>query len=203
MRLVCYNIHKGMDEFRRVTLLQLIKYLKSLDADVICLQEVLYYQFNMMKLILKMDGVFAIHVHNKKMKFGICILSKEKIIKSNHILLTSKKEQRGMLSIDRENEVIINTHLGLDSEERKTQISEILNFAKNKDKNIIICGDFNEENINLSSYKDVAKYLFEDRKPTFNKWRIDYIFCSKVTKVKSYQVDQVFYSDHFPIMIEM
>ena len=203
MRLVCYNIHKGMDEFRRVTLLQLIKYLKSLDADVICLQEVLYYQFNMMKLILKMDGVFAIHVHNKKMKFGICILSKEKIIKSNHILLTSKKEKRGMLSIDRENEVIINTHLGLDSEERKTQISEILNFAKNKDKNIIICGDFNEENINLSSYKDVAKYLFEDRKATFNKWRIDYIFCSKVTKVKSYQVDQVFYSDHFPIMIEM
>ena len=203
MRLVCYNIHKGMDEFRRVTLLQLIKYLKSLDADVICLQEVLYYQFNMMKLILKMDGVFAIHVHNKKMKFGICILSKEKIIKSNHILLTSKKEQRGILSIDRENEAIINTHLGLDSEERKTQISEILNFAKNKDKNIIICGDFNEENINLSSYKDVAKYLFEDRKPTFNKWRIDYIFCSKVTKVKSYQVDQVFYSDHFPIMIEM
>ena len=203
MRLVCYNIHKGMDEFRRVTLLQLIKYLKSLDADVICLQEVLYYQFNMMKLILKMDGVFAIHVHNKKMKFGICILSKEKIIKSNHILLTSKKEQRGILSIDRENEVIINTHLGLDSEERKTQISEILNFAKNKDKNIIICGDFNEENINLASYKDVAKYLFEDRKATFNKWRIDYIFCSKVTKVKSYQVDQVFYSDHFPIMIEM
>ena len=203
MRLVCYNIHKGMDEFRRVTLLQLIKYLKSLDADVICLQEVLYYQFNMMKLILKMDGVFAIHVHNKKMKFGLCILSKEKIIKSNHILLTSKKEQRGILSIDRENEVIINTHLGLDSEERKTQISEILNFAKNKDKNIIICGDFNEENINLSSYKDVAKYLFEDRKATFNKWRIDYIFCSKVTKVKSYQVDQVFYSDHFPIMIEM
>ena len=203
MRLVCYNIHKGMDEFRRVTLLQLIKYLKSLDADVICLQEVLYYQFNMMKLILKMDGVFAIHVHNKKMKFGICILSKEKIIKSNHILLTSKKEQRGILSIDRENEVIINTHLGLDSEERKTQISEILNFAKNKDKNIIICGDCNEENINLSSYKDVAKYLFEDRKATFNKWRIDYIFCSKVTKVKSYQVDQVFYSDHFPIMIEM
>ena len=203
MRLVCYNIHKGMDEFRRVTLLQLIKYLKSLDADVICLQEVLYYQFNMMKLILKMNGVFAIHVHNKKMKVGICILSKEKIIKSNHILLTSKKEQRGILSIDRENEVIINTHLGLDSEERKTQISEILNFAKNKDKNIIICGDFNEENINLSSYKDVAKYLFEDRKATFNKWRIDYIFCSKVTKVKSYQVDKVFYSDHFPIMIEM
>ena len=203
MRLVCYNIHKGMDEFRRVTLLQLIKYLKSLDADVICLQEVLYYQFNMMKLILKMDGVFAIHVHNKKMKFGICILSKKKIIKSNHILLTSKKEQRGILSIDRENEVIINTHLGLDSEERKTQISEILDFAKNKGKNIIICGDFNEENINLSSYKDVAKYLFEDRKATFNKWRIDYIFCSKVTKVKSYQVDQVFYSDHFPIMIEM
>lgn len=202
MKLICYNIHKGMDEFRRVTLFQLIKYLKSLDADVICLQEVLYYQFNIMKLLLRMDGVFGLHVHNKKMKFGICILSKDKIIESNHIFLTSKKEQRGLLSIDRENEIIINTHLGLDSEEREIQISEILDFAKDKRKDTIICGDFNAQNINLSSYKDVAKCLSQDRKSTFNKWRIDYVFCSQGINAKSYQVDKVFYSDHFPIVIE-
>ncbi|WP_455539009.1 endonuclease/exonuclease/phosphatase family protein [Terrisporobacter sp.] len=203
MKLVCYNVHKCMDEFRRITLFQIIKYLKSLDADVICLQEVLYYQFNIIKLLLKMDGIFGLHVHNKKMKFGICILSKEKIIERSHVLLTSKKEQRGLVSIYTKNEVIINTHLGLDSKEREIQISEIIDFAKNKGEKVIICGDFNEKNINLSSYKDVAKLLCEDIKPTFNKWRIDYIFCTKKIKPKSYQVDEVFYSDHFPIIMDI
>ena len=119
MKLISYNIHVGMDEFRRFTLFQLIKYLKEQDADIICLQEVLYYQFNLMKLLLKMDGIFGLHVNNKKVKFGICILSKRKIIESNHFLLTSKKEQRGMLSINSTDLLIINTHLGLDSDERK------------------------------------------------------------------------------------
>ena len=203
MKLISYNIHVGMDEFRRFTLFQLIKYLKEQDADIICLQEVLYYQFNLMKLLLKTDGIFGLHVNNKKVKFGICILSKRKIIESNHFLLTSKKEQRGMLSINSTDLLIINTHLGLDSDERKLQISEILDFAKGKCDNIIICGDFNEKNINLFSYNDIAKYLSKDMKPTFNKHRIDYIFMSKNIKPKYYDVDEVFYSDHFPIIVEI
>lgn len=203
MKLISYNIHVGMDEFRRFTLFQLIKYLKEQDADIICLQEVLYYQFNLMKLLLKMDGIFGLHVNNKKMRFGICILSKRKIIESNHFLLSSKKEQRGLLSINSTDLLIINTHLGLDSDERKLQISEILDFAKGKCDNIIICGDFNEKNINLFSYNDIAKYLSKDMKPTFNKYRIDYIFMSKNIKPKYYDVDEVFYSDHFPIIVEI
>ena len=203
MKLICYNIHKGIDEFRRVTLFQLIGYLKSLDCDVICLQEVLYYQFKLMKKLLKMDGVFGLHVNNKKMKFGICMLSKNKITRSAHVLLSSKKEQRGLLSIDTGDVNIINTHLGLDKEERKTQISEILDFAKIQKKNIVICGDFNEKNISLISYKDVAQYLCKDFYPTFKTSRIDYIFVSKVINIKSYEVDEVFYSDHFPIIVEI
>lgn len=202
MKLISYNIHKGMDEFRRVTLFQLIDYLKSLDSDIICLQEVIYYQFKLMKIMLKMDGVFGLHVSNKKMKFGICILSKNKITHSSHILLSSKKEQRGLLSIDTGDEVIINSHLGLDVEERQIQISEILDFAQTQQKNIVICGDFNEKNINLNSYKDVAKYLGKDFYPTFKTSRIDYVFVSKIMNVKSYEVGNVLYSDHFPIIVE-
>lgn len=203
MKLVCYNIHKGMDEFRRITLFQIIGYLKSLDCDVICLQEVLYYQFKLMKIILNMDGVFGMHINNKKMKFGICILSKNKINNNSHILLSSKKEQRGLLSIENEEKIVINTHLGLNKEERQTQISEILNFVKLQNKDIVICGDFNEENINLGSYTDIGKYLHEDLHPTFKKSRIDYVFVSKIIKINSYKVDQVFYSDHSPIIVEI
>lgn len=203
MKLICYNIHKGMDEFRRITLFQLISYLKSLDCDVICLQEVLYYQFQLMKILLKMDGVFGLHVNNRKMKFGICILSKNKINYSSHVLLSSKKEQRGLLSIDIDDKIIINTHLGLDMEERQTQISEILDFAKIQKKNIVICGDFNEKNISLGSYKDVAQYLCKDLYPTFKTSRIDYVFVSSIIDIKSYEIDQVFYSDHFPIIVKI
>ena len=203
MKLICYNIHKGMDEFRRITLFQLIKYLKSLDADVICLQEVLYYQFKLMKTLLNMDGIFGLHVNRKRMKFGICILSKNKIINKEHVLLSSKTEQRGLVSIDTKKYTIINTHLGLDIEERQTQISEILNFAKSKNNNVIICGDFNEKNISLCSYEDVAQKLNKNLLPTFNKHRIDYVFISKTIHIKSYEVEKVFYSDHYPIIVQI
>ena len=202
MKLISYNIHVGMDEFRRFTLFQLIKYLKEQDADIICLQEVLYYQFNLMKLLLKMDGIFGLHVNNKKVKFGICILSKRKIIESNHFLLTSKKEQRGLLSINSTDLLIINTHLGLDSDERKLQISEILDFTKGKCDNIIICGDFNEKNIYMNNFNDVAVDLNKDNLPTFAKNRIDYCFISENLTAKSYIVDEVYMSDHFPVIVE-
>lgn len=192
-----------MNEFRRITLFQLIGYLKSLDCDVICLQEVLYYQFKLMKIMLNMDGVFGMHVNNKKMKFGICILSKNKINNSSHILLSSDKEQRGLLSVDGKETIIINTHLGLNKEERQTQISEILDFAQLQSKDVVICGDFNEENINLGSYVDVAQYMHKSSDPTFKTFRIDYVFVSEIIKIKSYDVDQVSYSDHLPIIIEI
>ena len=203
MKLISYNIHKGTDEFRRVTLFQVIGYLKSLDCDIICLQEVLYYQFKLMKKLLKMDGIFGLHVNNKNMKFGICILSKNKITRSEHVLLSSKKEQRGLLSIDVGNFNFINTHLGLDKQERNIQISEILDFAKIQNKSTVICGDFNDKNISLTSYEDVAQYVCKDFYPTFKTSRIDYIFVSKIINIKSYEVDEVFYSDHFPIIAEI
>ena len=189
-----------MDEYNYSTLFKIMNYLKSLNCDVICLQEVLYHQFQLMKLLLKMNGEFALH---KKMKFGICILTKYNIKEINHILLTSKKEQRGLLSFDFNDRTIINTHLGLDKEERNTQISEIMDFAKTRKKDIILCGDFNEKNIDINCYKDIAKIFNKDFQPTFRKYRIDYIFVDKKIKPISYKVDEVAYSDHFPIICEI
>ena len=55
----------------------------------------------------------------------------------------------------------------------------------------------------LISYKDVAQYLCKGFYPTFKTSRIDYIFVSEVINIKSYEVDEVFYSDHFPIIVEI
>ncbi|WP_418889696.1 endonuclease/exonuclease/phosphatase family protein [Romboutsia ilealis] len=37
MKIVSYNIHKGMNANNVFTLNKIIKYLKELDADIICL----------------------------------------------------------------------------------------------------------------------------------------------------------------------
>lgn len=207
MKLVSYNIHRGTDISNKPTLKRIIKYLKDLDSDIICLQEVLYHQFIKIKYSIGMDGVFAANVDNKAMKYGICTFSKNKIELNNHILLSSKKEQRGLLHIkssidNKDNFNIINTHLGLDKEERVKQIIEILNFKNELVGPTIICGDFNDKNISLGDYYDSAVYLNKCNTPTLPKYnaRIDYIFVDKNYIPKEYIVDKVLFSDHYPII---
>lgn len=207
MKIVSYNIHKGSDIKKVPTLKEIIKYLKGLECDIICLQEVLYHQFIKIKSALEMDGVFAANVNNKAMKYGVCTFSKYKIKSSTNFLLTSKKEQRGALVItidisDEENINIINTHLGLDKEERNIQILEILSLKNRFIGSSIICGDFNEKNISLNSYYDSAIYLKKYGEETLPKYnvRIDYIFVDKKYTPKSYIVDKINLSDHYPII---
>lgn len=212
MRVICYNIHSGKDKNKKSTLDKIIQYLKQQQSDIICLQEVLYSQYIKMKFKLRMNGIFAENVPIKQ--YGICIFSKYKIIDQNHILLTSKKEQRGFAHIKvkiNEDEYlnIINTHLGLDKYERVKQIDEILDFVSiNLNGNIenlagnIICGDFNEKNISINNFDDVAIKLNKDNIPTFLTSRIDYCFEDTNLNLKSYEVDNVYMSDHFPIVVD-
>ena len=97
MKIISYNIHTGTDKDKNRTLRQMAKYLKIQNCDIICLQEVLYSQYRMLKFYLQMDGSFAENVSDKQ--YGICIFSKYKILARNHVFLTSKKEQRGFAHI--------------------------------------------------------------------------------------------------------
>ena len=212
MKIISYNIHTGTDKDKNRTLRQMAKYLKIQNCDIICLQEVLYSQYRMLKFYLQMDGSFAENVSDKQ--YGICIFSKYKILARNHVFLTSKKEQRGFAHIkvkinDDGYLNIINTHLGLDKYERVKQIDEILDFINiNLNGNIenlignIICGDFNEKNIYLNNFEDVSMKLNKDNIPTFLNSRIDYCFEDTNLNITSYEVDKVYMSDHFPIIVD-
>ncbi|WP_042273539.1 endonuclease/exonuclease/phosphatase family protein [[Clostridium] dakarense] len=206
MKIVSYNIHKGMDSNNKITLGKISKYLKNINADVICLQEVLYPQFAKLKLDLKMDGVFAANVIRPSMMYGICIFSNKEIYNNEHILLTSKNEQRGFVNANILSEFgkmnIVNTHLGLDRYERQTQINEILSYLYNREGKSIICGDFNEKNISLSNYNDMAVFTGKYDICTFFKTeaRIDYIFIDNLIKIEDYVIDKIKLSDHYPII---
>ncbi|MEG1311761.1 MAG: endonuclease/exonuclease/phosphatase family protein, partial [Romboutsia sp.] len=195
-----------MDSNNKMTLGKISKYLRNTNAEIICLQEVLYHQFAKLKLELKMDGVFAANVINASMMYGICIFSNKEIYKNEHLLLTSKTEQRGFISANIFSECgkinIINTHLGLDKNERVIQIDEILNYIYNLDGKSIICGDFNEQNISISNFNDMAIYTKKYDLCTFFKTddRIDYIFVDDVIYIDNYAVDKIKLSDHYPII---
>ena len=71
MKIISYNIHTGTDKDKNRTLRQMAKYLKIQNCDIICLQEVLYSQYRMLKFYLQMDGSFAENVSDKQ--YGIYI----------------------------------------------------------------------------------------------------------------------------------
>nr|UWI48698.1 endonuclease/exonuclease/phosphatase family protein [Clostridioides difficile] len=206
MKIVTYNIHKGMNSNNKLTLPKIGTYLKQLNCDVVCLQEVLYPQFLALKAILNMDGVFATNVKKVNMIYGICTFTKLKILNNNHFFLTSKKEQRGALciTVDDYGRIIniINTHLGLDREERAKQLDEIIDYRSRLVGEVVLCGDFNEKNISLDMFNDMAVCLNKSHLATFEKSnsRIDYIFVDKKTELKGYTVEKIYLSDHYPVI---
>ena len=54
----------------------------------------------------------------------------------------------------------------------------------------------------MNNFNDVAVDLNKDNLPTFAKNRIDYCFISENLTAKSYTVDEVYMSDHFPVIVE-
>ncbi len=191
------------------TLNKIIKYLKDIDADIICIQEVLYEQFAILKHNLKLDGVFAANINNPTLMYGVATLSKYEILKNEHVFLKSKKEQRGFLYTNVFSEKycvdVINTHLGLDKDERKEQISEIMDYINLLKKSKIICGDFNEENVFLNTFNDSAIYTNYQSIATFEKSnaRIDYILLDKSLEIDKYYVDKINLSDHYPVIVDI
>lgn len=191
------------------TLNKIIKYLKELDADIICLQEILYNQFAILKQSLKLDGVFAANINKPTLMYGIATLSKNEILDKKHIFLKSKGEQRGFLHTNIFSKIysvdVINTHLGLDKDERKEQLNQIVDFTNRLRKAKVICGDFNEKNIFISIFNDSAIYTNNQSIATFEKSnaRIDYILVDKSLGIYKYKVDKINLSDHYPIITEI
>lgn len=191
------------------TLNKIIKYLKELDADIICLQEILYNQFAILKQSLKLDGVFAANINKPTLMYGIATLSKNEILDKKHIFLKSKGEQRGLLHTNIFSKIcsvdVINTHLGLDKDERKEQLNQIVDYTNRLRKAKVICGDFNEKNIFISIFNDSAIYTNNQSIATFEKSnaRIDYILVDKSLGIYKYKVDKINLSDHYPIITEI
>ena len=199
------------------TLFDTIDFLKEVNADIICLQEVnesarAGFQVSSFKEELKMNSHFGANVVDLGYNYGLVTYSKYPIRDEEHIYLSSFREQRGMLhtvvKVGYKKLNIINIHLGLENNERDIQIRELLDFIKKLGKEpYIVLGDFNQGNINIDEniLKDISKELGKSNILTFPTGldRIDYIFASPNIEILDYDVIIKDMSDHYPIFAKI
>lgn len=163
LRLCSYNIHKGMSSGNRQHVLADIREaIRSIDADLVCLQEVvgnalvkngerckLGNQFEYLA-----DQVWPHHAYGKNAVYtgghhGNAILSKSPILDSlNHDISVARFSQRGILQCHLSNGVyVFCLHLGLIGIERQMQLARLIRIIDREvppHAPMIIAGDFND-----------------------------------------------------------
>ncbi len=171
LKVLSYNIRHGAPENSSVISMDNIaSVIKMQSPDIVLLQEIDKNttragedQAEALANRLKMFSYFSKSIDYNNGEYGVAILSKYKIIKSESRLLpnnTSGGEQRSIAMITVEipllGEVVFgSTHLDLKVENRLEQITVLNNLAKTLGKPFIIGGDFNAtpESADISSLK--------------------------------------------------
>ncbi|WP_209124740.1 endonuclease/exonuclease/phosphatase family protein [Alkalihalobacillus sp. BA299] len=212
-----YNIRYGKGLDNRVDLNRTIDTLRSIDADIISLQEIERYSVrskftDQVKLIadeLEMNAVFYPSISYPGIYYGNAILSRFPIESTERIPLINKREARSAIlsKIQLSNTQsinVINTHLGLDQDERLKAIETIYHKLDQLKDPIILTGDLNSLPIK-QEYKTWDPYLKKSNKgkpiQTYysQDWQVDYIFHSKEFLVRETNVMKSDASDHYPV----
>lgn len=170
IKVLTYNIHKGFSVGnRRFVLHQIKKLLRSVDADVVFLQEIQGEHFthgnkylnwpNESQFEFLADQVWQHHAYGKNAIYesghhGNAILSKYPFIRWDNIDVSymrsaSRSLLHGVIKLSESLPVVhvVCVHLGLFSFERERQVIKLIeriNEFVDKDEPMIIAGDFND-----------------------------------------------------------
>ena len=233
LRVVTYNIHQGEGYDGNYDLERISKYLKSLDADLIFLQELYKYEEslnydNQVKKIVEATGYnyefsFTQFIRNESALptpiglYGNLVLSKHPLKRLFNLRLGGKRNRRRAIGVkikkDSREIIFVGTHLSLISEERQAMIGKInKHLLRYKKYPIILTGD-----INAIPNSKTLKLIEENWENPLKgsdllsfparrpKKLIDYIFFRKGHdfEIKSTQIPQKPYSDHLPVIMDI
>lgn len=231
MKIMSYNIHHGVGLDGDLNLERIATVIKNSNASIIGIQEVdrFYgersdFQDQAKELALLLDYNYCYganvekpseHSEIDKGQYGVAILSKYPIIEERHMLLNSfGEEQRGVLTAkiavyDKEL-YVYNTHLGLDTKSRVSQVNELIELTKQHSGPNILVGDFNtepeSEEFQLLLQQTDLIDSFQNIKdahtfPVLNPHkRIDFILTSSTLENAEQTVIHSEASDHLPIV---
>jgi endonuclease/exonuclease/phosphatase family metal-dependent hydrolase len=164
LRLVTWNIHKGIGTDRCYRLDRIIGVLKALDADVVCLQEVdegvkrSGHDSQVQRLADALGYTHAalgLNVRVGAGAYGSATLSRHPLWEVRNVDLTvPPKKRRGGLVTRIEHGppggwLLANVHLGLLHLERKVQVKRLLTHLlqdadEHEHRPVVIAGDWNE-----------------------------------------------------------
>lgn len=155
IRILSYNIHKGVGWGVRRSTLQLIhNQILNSQSDIIFLQEIRGYQFELLTAEMWPHFAYGKNAIYQKGHHGNAILSKYPILYSDNINLSMHRfEKRGMLHSvvqlpnDQRLLHLMCVHLGLLARDRRKQLDLIVKYIKantSEQDLIILAGDFND-----------------------------------------------------------
>lgn len=218
LTVVTYNIRYGKGLDAKVNINRTITTLKDLNADIISLQEVERYSFRSqffdqvqrLATELDMNVLYFPSLSFPGLYYGNVILSKFPIVETDVIPFINKGENRAaviakILLPDKEEVYVINTHLGLNKEERIQAMHVLKSYLGELNKPIILTGDLNSTP-KMNEYEMWGGFLNKSNEgiplQTFYKkdWQIDYIFHSNHFNVERVTVQRGDVSDHFPVV---
>lgn len=169
MRLLSYNIHKGIGgRDRRYRIGRVIDVIEQENPDIICLQEVarntrrssFHDQPNLLAEYFNCEEkLFQMNVRLKRGGYGNLILSRWPFRSKHQISLRmNRKKPRGaQIAVIRTPEGplnLVNWHLGLAERERHWQVDHLMNhhlFRESRHLPTIIVGDYNDWRNSLSN----------------------------------------------------
>jgi endonuclease/exonuclease/phosphatase family metal-dependent hydrolase len=177
MRLLSYNIHKGIGgRDRRYRMERILQVIEEANPDLICLQEVDHNtrrsRFDdQPKMVARyfhlQDALFQMNCRRKEGGYGNLILSRWPLERHHHVSLRlNRRKPRGaQLAVINTPEGmlhLVHWHLGLAEKERRWQVAHLLNhalFRESAHLPTLICGDFNDWRNKLTS-KVFSDHLF-------------------------------------------
>lgn len=169
IRVVTYNIHKGVQGIgpsRRLEIHNLAQAVQSLDADVVCLQEVRHLNRREEKRFLHWpaggqadflaplgyNSVYRTNAITRHGEHGNALLSRWPVLGQQHEDMSDHRfEQRGLLHVELSafgrNVHVLVVHLGLVRASRVRQVEQLKRYILREipaDAPLLIAGDFNE-----------------------------------------------------------
>jgi endonuclease/exonuclease/phosphatase family metal-dependent hydrolase len=223
LRLMTYNIHRGIGKDGKLDLDRTAVAILGSQADIIALQEVERHsirtdfqdQIKKLSEAAHMNYAYGKSLNLLNGEYGNGLLSKYPIREYEVYPLPSFGEQRTLLKavidIDGHPLAVYNTHLGLKESERKEQTDFILKLLSEESLDYVLMGDMNSKSSKLPDFTDKLQDSAQDshkaQQSTFQEGgvqeRIDYIFGSPGLKLSGYDVVKSQASDHDRVLCKI
>lgn len=219
-----FKIHRFFKK-SKVQLEAISEYIKTINPDIIGLIEIDTGSIRTAKLNqAETLSKYLKHYSHSSTKYGDSLTGKVIPIlrKQGNAILTKDKTSNGIyhyfpggfkkliIELDMADFCFFLVHLSISKRVRTIQLKHLQNLLSAKKCPLIIAGDFNtfrgtEE---IEETKQALNLINpnKDHKPTFPSWsptrELDFILCSKEIKILKFDISDIKFSDHLPLIME-